>query len=383
MKRFVLFTISILFVLSSVTYSGEYKSGKNVIIADSIRWDLYSSGETLTISSKINGDVWAGCGSAFITNSIIQNLYLVSGDIGVTESKFNNVVLFGGKVNFNGTTQGSLKILGGEVRIEGSVKKDVVLIGGNIIIEKGATIDGDLIVFGGDVFIYGDVKGNLYGNCNTLEFYGKVNNSANLKISERLFLANESEIKGNLNLSSKRKLEFNSNVVKGTITFEKIHKVDIPFDKIIAILIVFCFLSALIVSMFVVLLLKNNLQNYLTIVDKSFLVTLAIGLVGIVGVPILCIILLALILTIPLSIIIGLITILFLYVGKILFAIYIGWKLLFMINKSQPNLYFSAFLGITILYCTYFIPVFGLFVHFFAALWGFGIACKISQQFFK
>lgn len=383
MKRFVLFTFFILFVLPSVTFSGEYKSGKNLIIADSIRGDLYSSGDMLTISSKINGDVWAGCGSAIITNSIIENLYLASGDVEITESKFNNVILVGGKVNFNGTSQGSLKILGGEVRIDGVIKKDVVLIGGNIIVEKGATIDGDLIVYGGDIFVYGDIKGNLYGDCRTLEFYGKVNKSANIKIGEKLFFANESEIKGDLVLGSNRKLIFNSNVVKGKISFEKIHTPNIPFDKIIAILIAFCFLSALIVSMFIVLLLRNKLQTYLSIVDKSIFVTLAIGLVGIVGVPILCIILLALVLTLPLSLIIALISLLFLYVGKILLAIYIGWKLLFMINKSEPNLYFSAFLGVTILYCTYFIPVVGLVIHFFAAVWGFGIACKISQQFFK
>ena len=223
----------------------------------------------------------------------------------------------------------------------------------------------------------------MYGDCRTLEFYGKVNKSANIKIGEKLFFANESEIKGDLVLGSNRKLIFNSNVVKGKISFEKIHTPNIPFDKIIAILIAFCFLSALIVSMFIVLLLRNKLQTYLSIVDKSIFVTLAIGLVGIVGVPILCIILLALVLTIPLSLIIALISLLFLYVGKILLAIYIGWKLLFMINKSEPNLYFSAFLGITILYCTYFIPVVGLVIHFFAAVWGFGIACKISQQFFK
>lgn len=380
MKR-VLISVFIFLLIANI-YAGEYRTGKTIIITDSLKTDLYSSADYFSITSVIKGDVWAAVGSASLKNASVENLYLISGDIDITNSKINNAVLVSGDVKLNSYIAGSLKIIGGYAVVNSTVEKDVILIGGKLIIEKDAVIYGDLIIYGGDVEIHGNINGNVKGDVNTFKLFGNVNKSVDLKVTEDILLSQNSKIQGDLNIESKKQLTINDGIVKGKVNFEKIYKPHIPLGKILFILNLFCFLSALITSMFIVLAMKKWLSKLNNDLNNTYLLTIAFGFAGIIGIPILVIILLGLILTIPLSIIIASLSFILLYLGKIFLGIFIGWKLLYLINKEEPNLYLAALVGIGTLYGLFFIPFLGILIYIFATIWGLGVSLKMAQIIF-
>ena len=60
-----------------------------------------------------------------------------------------NIVSFGGEIKVNGEIKESVILMGGTLDLNGDVRKDVICIGAEVKITAGATIDGDLIMIGG------------------------------------------------------------------------------------------------------------------------------------------------------------------------------------------------------------------------------------------
>jgi len=382
LNRIAYIFILLLFSFASLL-SGEYKSGKTVRIIDSVKTDLYVGSDYLALSAPVMGDLWAGVGNAMIENAYVENIFLAAGDISIINSKFKNAVLMGGDISFKGEITGGLKVAAGTVRISGIVGKDLIVAGGKVIIEKDAVIKGDVIAAGGEVTVFGIIEGDLRGAIGELEIYGEVKKSVDVKIGDRLIIDDEAKILGSLSYEATREFDFNSHAVFGNINFTKAIKSEFHFDKVIIAFKLFGLISALVVAIILVAFLRRQLTSFNASLDKYFLITLVIGLISIVALPILFVLLFGLIITIPLGVILLLLSGVLFFTGKIFLSIYIGSKLLYMINRKEANLFLSALLGVTILFGSFFIPYLGIVIYVIASIWGFGISCKFIQQLFS
>ncbi len=73
-----------------------------------------------------------------------KNLIIAEGQV------YNdNVVSFGGDIYISGEINESVVLMGGRLSLKGKIKKDVICIGAEVEIFSGSIIEGDLIVIGG------------------------------------------------------------------------------------------------------------------------------------------------------------------------------------------------------------------------------------------
>lgn len=381
LKRIFLSFIALV-IFFSLMFSGEYKSGKNVRVVDSVKTDLFVGADYFSISSKVLGDVWAGVGNTSIENAAAENLYIAGGDISIINSNFKSAVILGGDVYLKSDFSGGLKLASGTARVSGTIGQDLIVASGKVIIEKDAVIKGDLVLAGGKVEVYGLVEGNLYGACDNLEIYGTVNKSVDVNIGERLKIDDEAKILGNFSYESQKEFEINRNSVLGNINYTKAIKNDFHFEKFVILVKLFGLLSALIFAMLFIVIAKKQVTSFITALDNYFLVTLAIGFIAIIALPIAIAVLFGLIITIPISLTLLLLACLLFYAGKIFLAIYIGSKLLFLINKKEANIYFAGLTGIIILFGSFFIPYLGIVFYILSSIWGLGISIKFLQHLF-
>lgn len=67
------------------------------------------------------------------------------------DERTDNIVVFGGDVTVTGQVRHSVVAIGGSVRISGSVGDAVVSVGQDVVLDAGAVVTGDVVSVGGDV----------------------------------------------------------------------------------------------------------------------------------------------------------------------------------------------------------------------------------------
>ena len=381
MRRFH-FLFFIFILLSMQLFSGEYKTGNSIRITDSIKTDLYAASDYFSISAPVRGDVWAGVGKALIENTSANNVYIAASDIFINDAKLTSAILMAGNIKFQGSISGGLKAAGGTVFINGLVERDLIVAGGKIVIERNAVIKGDVIGAGGSLEIYGNVEGNLKGSFGNFELYGKINKDVSVNVDEKFFIDESAHIGGNLCYKSKKEFDFNKSLVGGAINFERRTHDRFKFENFIWAFKLFISISALIAAFVLVALTRRKLQSFLKVLDQTLFITLAIGGISVIAVPIILVFLFGLIITIPLGFLMLFLSCILFFVGKLFFAVYIGDKLLYLINKKEANIFLSTLLGVVVMYGLFFIPYLGIVFYLVASIWGFGIGCKFVQHLF-
>jgi cytoskeletal protein CcmA (bactofilin family) len=115
-----------------------------------------------------------------------------------------DIMIFAGNVRIYGEVKGSAHIVGSNVKITGDVSKDVYIIGGDV--EIGGNVSGMTNVLGGNIDLSGTFGGKLNTAGATVElvgtFSGPVNAAAADIIASGEFLENVKLVSENLTLSS-------------------------------------------------------------------------------------------------------------------------------------------------------------------------------------
>lgn len=158
--------ILILYVLSftSMLNAQRLEMGKDIIITQAVRENLYATGGTITIDAPVYGD-----------------LVTAGGTITINDTIHNDILLAGGTVFFNGYTGDDVRCAGGTVYIKNDIKGDLVITGGTVIIDKNVIIGGHLLASGGDVTLNGTVTGNIRGAFGTFTMNGIVEKDMDCK----------------------------------------------------------------------------------------------------------------------------------------------------------------------------------------------------------
>jgi len=143
------------------------------------------------------------------------------------------------------------------------------------------------------------------------------------------------------------------------------------------VLHIFLFLAALIAGSVLFAFTKDHANRTSEILRKKPLKSLGIGFIAFICVPILAIILLVLVLTIPLSWILILGYLIALYIAKFYVATWIG-KLILRGRAADASPIPPMLLGLTILFLVTWIPVLGTLVAFLT--WFFGLGALLQRK---
>lgn len=131
---------------------------------DNIQNDLYVAAFQADINVDVDGDLTLAAVSATVDSTIGGSVHVVAGT-----------------ATIRGGIEGSLYVAGGIARLDGAVQGNVVVAGGRLDLNENATIGGDLIIYGAQAQVDGDVNGKLYGSTLLYEQNGSVSGNVELQ----------------------------------------------------------------------------------------------------------------------------------------------------------------------------------------------------------
>ena len=154
---------------------------------ETVSEDLIAAGNRIRVDGVIEGDlVAAAFDEILITGEVTGDLLAISGSVRV-----------------EGSVGGSVRALSGRVTILGSVGDDVAVAAWNLSTDTAATIGRDLIVFGRNATVAGQLERDVSGRFSRLDLAAAVAGSVEVSVGQ-LTILSTADVSGDLGYRSSR-----------------------------------------------------------------------------------------------------------------------------------------------------------------------------------
>ncbi|MDD3887219.1 MAG: polymer-forming cytoskeletal protein [Patescibacteria group bacterium] len=343
---------------------------------ETVQDDLMIAGQSVQIDGVISGDVYAVGQTVTVSSNakILGNLFTAGQIINIDGIVEGDLFTAGANVNITGSVKNGIMAFAGMISVAPKATLDsnnATFFGGTIDISKNANFSRDMIANGGAINYKGTVDNNLTINGGTVDVSGLVKKDATITASEKMVFNSGAKVDGNLNYSSPKQAEFkNGSQVVGETKFTQLvetqkkagKKNSMNWFAMSAFKVVTNFIS-MISLMIVAIVTAAICKKYsLNVIDKLKTKTwasLGWGLLVLFVTPIAFIILLITILGMPIAFLILPIYLVLIYFAKVFATICTGYFILKSIGKNEPNLIWSAVLGVIVLSIIMMIPFIG------------------------
>lgn len=207
MRTSAFFTLMALWLFGGI--SGAYaqksfvKTGEQVQVSEQIAGNAYVTGGKIQVDSEVKGDLIGAGGSIRVQGKVYKDIVLAGGEIYMDAEAGEDLRIAGGKIQINQNVAGDLTITGGEITIaEGvTINGDVFIAGGKLWLD--GNISGDLHLAGGEVFLKGRVAGNLKAHTGKLHLGGTVAGASKI-IAQEFFVDSGARLEGDVVYWSKQ-----------------------------------------------------------------------------------------------------------------------------------------------------------------------------------
>lgn len=339
------------------THQGDYfAAGENVIISGTVTGDVYATGGQILIDGTVNGDVLAAGGTITVKGKISQDV----------------------------------RVAGGQVMIGGDIAKNLTLLGGNLVISSDAKLGGNVVAAGGNLVINAPIPGDLKAGVGNLMITANVAGDVDAAVGQ-LTLTPKVAIKGDLTYKSDQKAliageaTVSGTITQVTITPEKETKPVAPLlslasfkqkfseslGRIFTALFWVSLLGSLIVGYLLVHFFPNFTYDAITTIEDHPWKTLGVGFLTLLIMPILIILILVTVLGIPLGLILAVYYGIVLYLGRIIFAYWLGARFIHRLARMAGR-GVTLGVGLFLFYLLGAITYFGPILTTCALLWGVG-----------
>ncbi|EJN60115.1 bactofilin family protein [Halogranum rubrum] len=279
--------------------------------------------ETNAEEARAGGIVRIGPGE-----TVTGDLDATGGTVLVLGTVDGDLEAVGGTVVVSGTVTGDVTAVAGSVTIEGNVGGSVDALGGSVVVRDGARIDGSLEAAAGAIRLDGEVVGNarLGGDEVTLGPTAVVGGNVEYD-AETFDVAPGASVAGTTTQNDDLSFDVGSPFAGG---------VDFAVPAIPPIVAVaYGFLANLLLGAVVLLVAPRFAEQVVEVGTSRAVQSGGVGLLTLVGVPIVLVILLLTIVGIPLSLL-GFVVFGFtLWVGQVLGAYLVGTKALDMADSTS------------------------------------------------
>lgn len=334
-------------------------AGQSVQIDGVVSGDIYAAGQTVNISSnaKILGNAFIAAQTVNIDGVVEGDLFAAGADVSITGSVKNGIIAFAGMISVNPK--------------EKLDSNNASFFGGTVDLGKNANFSRDLIINGGVASVNAAIDNNLTINAGTIEFNGQVKNNAIMEASEKITFDSNAKVDGNLEYTAPKQAQFkNGAQVSGETKWtpltsgQKKAKKSF-FSEMFAISAfniakgIICFIGLLVVSIIIATICKKYSLIFIDHLKNKTWASLGWGVLILFATPIVMIFLLITVIGIPLSLLLLPAYILIIYFAKVFASICTGYWIIKSINKKEPNLIWSAVLGVIVLSIIMTVPFIG------------------------
>jgi len=360
--RLVALVVLILALTPTPAAAADVRSGQEIVVgtAETIDDDLYAFGTNISINGTINGDLIAAGSNVTIDGT-------VTGDV---IAAANNVII-------RGQVGGSVRAAGTNLNIDGKVAKDVVGGSVNMNIQSNGRVGRDVLAGATNTNIQGQIGRDLQAGSTSVEISGTVGRDV-LAQTTNINVTGTGSIGGSLKYTSPNEAKLASgSTVKGGIEHRTPEPGREPLVTGPAALVVDWLkglIGLLILGILVVFFFPGFSRRAGEALVHSPWLTLAIGALVLIGLPILSIVFFAVGALIGGwwigFVVLALFTVV-LALSIPIAAVGVGGALLRVARRPVP-VWFALFIGLVALLLVALIPILGGLVIFCALLFGMG-----------
>lgn len=332
-----------------------------------VNGDYFAFGETVEIAGTINGDLYAAGGQVVIDGR-------VNGD----------VLAAGGRVSISGTVSQDVRAAGGQVTITGNIGRNLTVAGGNVEIASSAVLPGGLVAAGGSVDLSAPLGGAAKVAAGTLTLANRVGGDVDAAVGT-LRIASRADIQGNVDYWSGREATVSEGArIKGKITRnvppERPRFLPAAFFAWL-VFVSINFVCTLILGLLSARFLPRYHQSVIATLGARPWASLAIGFIAAVVVPVVCALLFATVVAIPLGLILLAAFFILLYWSRIYAIGRIGESILARLRPASSRAWAFG-VGLFVYYILAIIPFVGWLVVPLVMLFGLGAELIARKQFY-
>ncbi|HEX9267395.1 MAG TPA: polymer-forming cytoskeletal protein [Candidatus Limnocylindria bacterium] len=339
--------------------------------------DIRSGDVTIGTTETIDDDLYVFGSNVAINGTIHGDLIATGNNISVDGSVTGDVVAAGQSVMIRGQVGGSVRAVGNMVVLDGKVTNDLLVAGNELTILSNGRVGRDAIVGAASTTISGQIGRDLQVGGTNVKIDGGIGGGV-LATVERLQLTDRATVGGSLKYTSKNEAQIaNTSSVKGTIERQTPDNGRAPLVTGQAALVVDWLkglIGLLILGILVVFFFPGFSRRAGEALVHSPWLTLAIGALVLIGLPILAIVFFAV------GVVIGgwwigfVVLSLFVVVLALsipVAAVGVGGAVLRIARRPVP-VWLALFIGLIVLLLVALIPILGGLVIFCALLFGMG-----------
>jgi cytoskeletal protein CcmA (bactofilin family) len=362
--RLLALVVLILALTPSPAAAADIRQAQDITIgtSETIEDDLYAFGTNISINGTIHGDLIAAGSSISVDGT-------VTGD----------VIAAGNSIAIRGQVGGSVRAAGNTIVLDGKVTNDLLAGGNELTILSNGRVGRDVIVGATNATVTGQVGRDLQAGTTNLKIDGGVGGNVLARV-DRLQVTDRGTIGGNLNYTSKTEAQIaNTSSVKGSIERQTPADGGEPLVTGPAALVVEWLkglIGLLILGILVVFFFPGFSRRAGEALVRSPWLTLAVGALVLIGLPILSIVFFAVGALIGgwwIGFVVLALFVVVLALSIPVAAVGVGGALLRMTRRPVP-VWLALFIGLIALLLVALIPILGGLVIFCALLFGMGAA---------
>jgi cytoskeletal protein CcmA (bactofilin family) len=331
------------------------------IAVNFIRTNIFALGE----GEVFNDDLWLSAESIAIKGNARNDLFMAAtggswnapkeeeGHILLAGQMENDVWALGNSISLSGSIRDHARLLAKSIIISGSVSNSAILAGNSIQLTKSARMGRDVMVFGENVIVEGDIAGNLTIYAKNATLAGKCAGSVKITAGDIVVLAH-TQIAGDLVYTAPAELVLDKDVVvRGRLVREAEDIAKAERKPLVSWPSLFfqswLFAGALCVGALALFLFPAFLNESVAQVQGSTWKCLAVGFVFVCLVPMSCFFLAISLVGLPLAILAAMIFAILAYLSKIIVALFIG-SLIIRSRHTGFKAFPAMGLGLLLLY---------------------------------
>ncbi|MDQ2914573.1 MAG: polymer-forming cytoskeletal protein [Chloroflexota bacterium] len=363
--RLLALVVLILGLTPTPAAAADIRQGQDITIAstETVEDDVYAFGANIAINGTVRGDLIA-----------VGNFITVDGNV------TGDVIAAGQSVVIRGQVGGSVRAAGSTVVLDGKVTDDLLAAGNELTILSNGRVGRDVIVGAMNATVSGQIGRDLQAGAANVKIDGAVGRDV-LATVEKLQLTDRATVGGSLKYTSKNEAQIaNASSVKGSIqrqTPESDQRTPL-FTGTTALIVEWLkgLVGLLILGILVVFFFPGFSRRAGEALVRSPWLTLAIGALVLIGLPILSVVFFAVGALIGgwwIGFVVLALFVVVLALSIPVAAVGVGGALLRVARRPVP-VWFALLIGLVALLLVALIPILGGLVIFCALLFGMGAA---------
>jgi len=315
--------------------------------------DVYVAATSGRVEGRIDGDLVITTGSLSISGTVAGDvLALTAGTV---------------RIESGGVVEGSLRTASPQVVVEGAVGQDLFTTGVAAHIDTTGSVGRDVIMFGGTLNVDGGVGRDMRGRIFTARVAGEVGRDVDLTV-QRLTIDSSASVAGDVLYRSTSDANIAPDTVEGQIV-QLPAQSNFIFGVILAIVNILGIFGFIVSGIILLWLFRSTGAASVEAIERHPLKTLLIGLLVLIGAPLLVVFLAVSLVGLPLAALLFGMLLLALVFGPVPAVTAAGDTVL----RRKGGLFGGFVLGAVFWRLgIWLIPLVGVFLYLVALVWGVG-----------